>query len=405
MTPTRFRRRLRPDVNLGFRDGIALGLLGLRTRRLRAVLAGLGIAIGIASIVAVLGLSASSRADLVAALDKLGTNLVQIAPGQSFVGADVSLPPTASEMLRRLPAAQDVAGLEQLTATIHRNELLDSQDSNGLEVLSSEPSLLTTLAGALAAGGFLTRANAASPVVALGAVAAFRLGILYWHPGIQVWLEGRPLTVIGILAPLPLEPDLDRAVFVGSSYARRALRATGSASTIYVRVSPDRVSQLLPILGPTADPEHPEDTAISRPSDALAARAAAEDAFTSLFIALGAVALLVGGIGIANVMIVAVLERRTEIGLRRALGATRADIRHQFLTEAALLALAGGTIGVLIGVGATAGLAAARGWSVVIPPSAVAGGFGAALLIGGFAGLYPAIRASRLSPTEALRSS
>jgi putative ABC transport system permease protein len=152
------------------------------------------------------------------------------------------------------------------------------------------------------------------------------------------------------------------------------------------------------------DPENPEEVEVSRPSDALEAQAAAETAFSNLFLGLGAVALLVGGIGIANVMVIAVIERKGEIGLRRAIGATRAHIRRQFLTESLVLAGIGGLVGVLLGAGVTAGYALSRGWQVVVPPIALGGGFAAAVLVGAVAGLYPAMRAARLSPTEALRS-
>jgi putative ABC transport system permease protein len=157
------------------------------------------------------------------------------------------------------------------------------------------------------------------------------------------------------------------------------------------------------IVPSAANPEHPEEVDVSRPSDALAARAEADDALTGLFLGLGAVALLVGGIGIANTMVISVLERRSEIGLRRALGATRGHVRAQFLVESLLLAAGGGLAGILVGALVTGAYANARGWTTVVPPEALAGGVGAALAIGAAAGLYPAGRAARLSPTEALR--
>ena len=123
-----------------------------------------------------------------------------------------------------------------------------------------------------------------------------------------------------------------------------------------------------------------------------------------VFLGLGAVALLVGGVGIANVMVISVLERRSEIGLRRALGATKGHVGVQFLAEALLLAVAGGLAGVVLGATVTAVYALGRGWSVVVPAPAMAGGLLAALAIGAVAGLYPALRAARLAPTEALRT-
>ncbi len=141
---------------------------------------------------------------------------------------------------------------------------------------------------------------------------------------------------------------------------------------------------------------------MSRPSDALAAQQAADETFTGLLLGLGAVALLVGGVGVANTMVISVLERRPEIGLRRSLGATRGQIRVQFLAESLLLSVLGGVTGVLLGLGVTALYASTQGWPTVVPLWAAGGGLLATLLIGAVAGLYPAMRAARLSPTEAL---
>ena len=158
------------------------------------------------------------------------------------------------------------------------------------------------------------------------------------------------------------------------------------------------------LLAQTANPEAPYEAAVSQPSDVLTARAAAAGAFDSLFLGLGAVALIVGAVGVANIMIISVLERRSEIGLRRALGATKAQIRTQFLAESILLALIGGIVGVLAGAAATAVYASSKSWAVVIPAEAWTGGIASAILIGAFAGVMPAVRASRMPPTVALRT-
>jgi putative ABC transport system permease protein len=384
-------------------DVLRAGSIGLRTRRLRAALSALGIAIGIASMVAVLGISDSSKADLLAQLDRLGTNVLRVGPGESFFGEDVDLPESAGAMIARAADVQATAAAKTIAdATVRRNDLTDPAQTGGIAVAAADPSLPSTLGASLARGRFLDAATARYPVVVLGAEAAQRLGID--RTDVRVWLGERWFTVIGILDPVTLDPALDSAALVGFPAAVRLLDADRSASTIYVRADPDAVTRVRELLGRTANPEHPEEVQVSRPSDALEARAAAKTAFTSLFLGLGAVALLVGGVGIANVMVISVLERRSEIGLRRALGATRRHISAQFLTESLMLSLLGGIAGAALGAAVTAAYAVSRGWPAVVPPIALAGALGAALAIGAVAGLYPAGRAARLAPTEALRS-
>jgi putative ABC transport system permease protein len=381
---------------------VRVGSIGLRTRRLRAVLSALGIAIGIAAMVAVLAISESSKADLLATLDRLGTNLLRVEPGESFFGEDAALPKTAARMIRGIAGVQEATALEIVDATVRRSSYIDVNETGGIAVSASDLSLLRTLGGSVREGRFLTRATERYPVVVLGAVAAERLGIA--HAGSQVWIGSRWFTVAGILDPVPLSPELDRSALIGNAVARRLFDADGSASTIYVRAETDRVAGVRDLLGLTANPEHPEETNVSRPSDALAARAAAKSAFTSLFLGLGAVALLVGAVGIANVMVISVLERRSEVGLRRALGATRKHIAVQFLAESVLLSGLGGLGGVVLGAAIAVAYTISRGWSAVVPPAALAGGLAVALGVGAAAGLYPALRAARLSPTEALRT-
>jgi putative ABC transport system permease protein len=382
-------------------DLLRVGAVGLRTRRLRAALSALGIAIGIASMVAVLGLSESSRAGLLHQLDRLGTNLLTAAPGQTLGGEDATLPETTPQSLRRLGGVQRVDSVRSLDATVRRSDRIDPDETGGIAVDAADPGLLDTLGGTMTRGRFLNDANDATRSVVLGSEAAEQLGID--RPGQLVYIAGRWWTVLGIMAPLELAPDLNRAALMGYDAAVRELDAERSASTVYLRAHPAVVNRIHDLLPSAANPEHPEEVDVSRPSDALQARAEANDTLTGLFLGLGAVALLVGGIGIANTMVISVLERRTEIGLRRALGATRAHVRAQFLIESLLLAAAGGLAGVLIGTLVTGAYANARGWATVVPPEALAGGLGAALAIGAAAGLYPAARAARLSPTEALR--
>jgi putative ABC transport system permease protein len=386
-------------------DVLSVGSLGLRTRKVRAALSVLGIAIGIASIVGVLGISDSSKADLLAQLDALGTNLLTVQAGQTLGGSSAALPASAEPMVRRIPPVEQVSSVETVPAGVYRNDRIDSADTGGITVKAARPGLLSILRGEVAQGRFLSSRTVDAPVVVLGSVAAQRLGFTTLRPDTAVQIGGQRFLVVGILGGLPLAPDIDRSVLIGYAKAESEFGTDGTASTVYVRTDPDQVDGVHDVLAGTADPEHPEEVTVSQPSDALAARAAAKSAFTSLFAALGGVALLVGGVGIANVMVISVLERRREIGLRRALGATRRHISLQFLTEALLLAFAGGLCGVALGALVTAGYALSQGWRIVVPAAVIAAGVGAALLIGAIAGLYPAVRAARLDPTQALHTS
>jgi putative ABC transport system permease protein len=384
------------------RDLLGVGSLGLRTKRSRAVLTALGIAIGIAAMVSVVGISASSRADLLAQLDRLGTNLLQVQPGQNGFGQDAKLPTTAPAMIRRIPPVESAAATRTVPVTVRRTDRVDKAETGGIEVVATEAQLLATLGGSLQSGRFLDPASAKLPAVVLGAEAATRLGITTVGSGRLVYIGGHWFTVVGILQPVPLAPDIDRAALIGYPVAKQLFGIDDAPSTVRVRTDPDRVAAVRAVLAATADPLHPSEVTVTRPSDALAAKAEADDALTALLLGLGAVALVVGGVGIANTMVISVLERRTEIGLRRALGATKGDVRSQFLVEAVLLSLLGGAAGVTLGAAVTAGYASTRGWTPTVPVGAVGGAVVLTLLLGAVAGLYPAARAARFAPAEAL---
>jgi putative ABC transport system permease protein len=388
---------------LGLRDLIMVGAGGLASRRLRAALSALGVAIGIAAIVAVLGISESSKADLLAQLDRLGTNLLTVAPGQTFCGEDATLPVQSVGMIRRIRPVQQAAAVATVSDTaIYRNDRIPSEETGGLSVAAADLRLPQAVGATLAKGAWLNPATTRYPTTVLGAAAARQLGID--RIGSQVWLGGHWFTVVGILDPVTLAPELDRTALIGLPAAKQLFGSDGAPTTIYVRADPAYVSDVQGVLAATANPEHPNEVQVSRPSDALAAQAAAKSALNALLLGLGGVALLVGGVGIANVMVIGVLERRSEIGLRRALGATKGHVRTQFVVEALLLALLGGAGGVALGALVTAAYATRQHWQVVVPLSGVAGGVGVALVLGAVAGLYPAIRAARLAPTDALRT-
>ena len=390
-------------------DVLRSGTIGLRYRRGRALLSALGIAIGIAALVSVLGITRSSESALLAEIDQLGTNLLTVTNGQTLQGAEAELPAYATAMVRRVPGVQQAAPTAVLeNARVYRTGKVPVYDTGGLAARAADPSLLAVLGGTIRQGTFLNAATSRYPVTVLGFQAAGSLGISEVNgpgPPTRILIGSRWFTVAGILNPLPLAPEIDRSALVGFPVAGRLLGYDGHPSRIYVRAEVTRTAQVAGLLGPSADPENPGGAAVSQPSAALTARAAIAAASTTLFLGLGAVALLVGGIGIANVMVIAVLERRSEIGLRRALGAARRHIAAQFLTEALILGALGGSAGLLAGAAVTAVIARTRHWSLLIPPYALWGGLALAIALSGIAGLYPAVRATRLSPAEALRTS
>jgi putative ABC transport system permease protein len=390
--------------NLAPGDLLRVASVGLRTRRLRAALSSLGIAIGVAAIVAVLGLSASSQAGLLAEIGKLGTNLLEVTNGQSVFGQTAELPKKAPAMIARIGPVTQTQYTGTTSASAYRSPLIPSVNSNAISVDASSLGLPATVGTTLSAGTYLNAATANEPVCVLGAGAAQRLGIDRIYPGERIWVGNRWFYVAGILNPAVLAPDIDSAVLVGFPAAERYLGFDGHPSTVYVRAETDQVKAVDSVLAATANPENPSNVDVSQPSQALVAQADAKSALNGLFLGLGAVALLVGAVGVANIMVISVLERRSEIGLRRALGATKGHIRAQFLSEAILLSVLGGAVGVSAGAVATAIYASTKGWSVDVPPVAWAGGFAAALVIGAVAGLLPALRAARLSPTDALRT-
>ncbi|MFD8064150.1 ABC transporter permease [Streptomyces cyaneofuscatus] len=392
------RQDLKP-ARLSPRDILRVGAVGLRARRTRVALSALGIAIGIATMVAVVGLSESSRADLMARLDRLGTNLLTAEAGEDATGRPVQLPRSAVAMVERIGPVRHATATADVEARIRRSDLVPEERTAGVTTQAARTDLLSTLGGEVARGTWLTPAGEHLPTTVLGAVAADRLGIT--RTGETIMMNETRVVVVGILRPIELVPTLDRVALVGFPAAERYFGFDGHPTTIFERSTDASVEDVRAVLARTISPGNAGSVKVSRPSDALAAKAATDKGLTTLMLGLGAVALLVGGVGVANTMVISVLERRQEIGLRRSLGATRNAIRLQFLTESLLLSALGGA---LLGAAATYGFARAQGWTTVVPPWSLAGGLAATLLIGVVAGLYPAIRASRLHPTVALNA-
>lgn len=396
-------KSIRP-VRLAPLDLFGLGLLGLRTRPGRAVLSGLGIAIGIATMIVVTGIPASSQAALVRELSALGTNTLQ-AMAVPDMDPPAQLPESAVGMVQRIGPVTAASAVANTHTVVRRNDRTDPADGSGLTVLAARLDLLPTINARIRSGKYLSAATEKFPTVVLGSVAATRLGITgvpAGPPAPLVMIADRRFTVIGVLATTPLSPDIDRSVLVGWPVAKAALRFDGHPTVLYVQSDEPEIEAVRGVLAETISPEHPGEVMVTRPSDALTAKRATESSFSVLFLALAVVALVVGGVGVANTMVVSVLERRSEIGLRRALGATRGQIRGQFLTESVLLAAVGGLGGTTLGVLATVGYATCQDWPLVIPAQSAVLGVGGAVVVGVLAGVYPCVRAARLTPTQAL---
>jgi putative ABC transport system permease protein len=390
--------RLRP------RDALRVAGAGLKARPLRAVLSALGIAVGIAAMVAVVGISASSRAEIDRQLRALGTNLLTVEPGEELLsGEPAKLPVESVDMVARIGPVTSVSAIGTVDdASVYRSDHIDELRTNGITTLAARPDLLDAVGGEVASGRWFDDALAAYPTVVLGATTAERLGISRSDGSVAVWLGEKWFTVVGILAPAPLAPELDAAALVGWPVAEELLGYDGAPTRLYERSPEAQVEDVRAVLPATVNPENPEEVTVSRPSDALAAQAAADETLIALLVALGGVALLVGGIGVANTMVIAVLERRSDIGLRRALGATRRHIRVQFLGESLLLAGLGGIGGAALGGTVTAAFAASRDWPFALPVWVLGMAAGATIVVGSIAGAYPAARAARMSPTSAL---
>ncbi|MDA9179099.1 ABC transporter permease [Acidimicrobiia bacterium] len=388
---------------LKIKDLFFVALYGVRARRGRAALTSIGIGIGIAAIVAVTGISASGRADLLATLESLGTNLIKASPQAGFFGTQEKLPDGVVGMVERIGPVEEVTSTTQTDLIVRRSDFISEFEGGGISTIVTSPELLQVVGGNLIEGRFIQVGLSNIPVTVLGSVTASRLGINTLETPTKILIGNEWFGVVGILDELKIHPDLDRSVFIGYGVAKTLFDIDKEPTTIYVRANPTYIEDVVEVIAPSMNPENPDQVQVSRPSDALEAQEAADAAFTNLLLGLGSVALLVGGVAIANVMVMSVLERRMEIGVRRSIGATRREIRYQFLLESIVLSGIGGLVGVVLGTGVTLGYTNYTDIVFSIPVSQVLGAILLALLIGAISGVYPAIKASKIQPAEAVR--
>ena len=385
------------------RDLFFVAVYGVKARKGRAALTSIGIGIGIAAIVAVSGIAASGSADLLSTLESLGTNLVKASPQAGFFGTQEELPEGVIGMVERIGPVEEVTSTTQTDLLVRRSNFISEFEGGGISTIVTSSELLNVIGGKLSEGRFITDGLSDLPVTVLGSVTAKRLGITNLSKPTKILIDDEWFGVIGIVEELKIHPDLDRSVFIGYGAAKKLFDINEEPTTIYLRANPTFIEDVVEVIAPSMNPENPNQVEVSRPSDALEAQQAVEASFTNLLLGLGSVALLVGGVAIANVMVMSVLERRMEIGVRRSIGATRREIRYQFLLESIVLSGIGGLVGVMLGSLIT--LAYTNYTNIVfsIPVWQILGAVVLALLIGAISGVYPAIKASKIQPAEAVR--
>jgi putative ABC transport system permease protein len=385
------------------RDLFFVAVYGVKARKGRAALTSIGIGIGIAAIVAVSGIAASGSAELLSTLESLGTNLVKASPQAGFFGTQEELPEGVIGMVERIGPVEEVTSTTQTDLLVRRSNFISEFEGGGISTIVTSSELLNVIGGNLSEGRFITDGLSDLPVTVLGSVTAKRLGITNLSKPTKILIDDEWFGVIGIVEELKIHPDLDRSVFIGYGAAKKLFDINEEPTTIYLRANPTFIEDVVEVIAPSMNPENPDQVEVSRPSDALEAQQAVEASFTNLLLGLGSVALLVGGVAIANVMVMSVLERRMEIGVRRSIGATRREIRYQFLLESIVLSGIGGLVGVMLGSLIT--LAYTNYTNIVfsIPVWQILGAVVLALLIGAISGVYPAIKASKIQPAEAVR--
>lgn len=409
---------------MNWAETIRTGWDAVRSHRLRSALTMLGILIGIAAVMLTVGLGLGAQATIGAQINSLGSNLLVIAPGSSTTtggvrggqGSASSLTISDATALADQQVAPDIAAV---APTVQRQSSLTAPGTNWTTtVVGTTQDWSAVRARTVTEGRFLTQddVNSHAAVVVLGATTASELFTGRNPVGQTVTVAGVPMTVVGVLdaaGASPIGNQDDQAVVPITTAAQRILGGASRTSVqmIFVQAhSTDALpaayqeaNALLLALHRITDPTAADFTITSQQS-LLDTANAITGALTAVLSGIAGISLLVGGIGVMNIMLVSVTERIREIGLRKALGATPTVIRRQFLVEAGVLGLAGGIAGAILGIVGSILLSSAIGQPIVISPGATALALAVSVGIGLIFGVYPASRAARLAPIDALRS-
>ena len=393
----------RKRTRLSVLDTLATATLGPRGRPLRAVLSALGVAIGIASLVAVLGIPACFQAEAQAEFDAWGANMVIAQPATDrYTQEQTPLPESAPAMVSRIWSVKSTFSVRYVQdARAYRTDKMPEGQSQGLSVVIGDGDPLGTLSTAMASGRWFDDASAQLPTVVLGSNAAILLGA-----GVdqRVWIGDSWWAVIGVLDPVPgFAAQLNSSTFLAPGWAEKQWPNL-PIGQILANAYPGKVNAVTSVMAATVNPAKPTGVDVSQPTSYGMAQDFFLSMFANLALGLGGISLLVGGIGIANTMVVSVMERRGEIGVRRALGARTGQIGLQFVLEAGFIGLFGGVMGVGLGTYAVFCFAAYNAIQFAIPVWVLAAGPGLSILVGMLAGLYPSLKAARQSPTVTLRA-
>ena len=400
---------------------IKISFRALRVNKMRSALTMLGIIIGVGAVIAMIAVGTGASRRISEHISKMGSNLLMIVPGATTTGGvrmGSGTQPTltladAEAILKESRAVSDVAPVLSGVAQVvygHQNW------STG--VVGTTPGMLNVRDWPLASGRSFTQQDvrSATKVCLLGQTVAENLFGDMDPTGQVIRIKKIPFTVIGILAPKGQSPqgqDQDDTIYVPVTTAQKKLFGTtfpGMVRTIMVKAksteelasAEKQINELLKQrhrIGPKQD----NDFTVRNLTQFMQAQEASTKAMTILLGAIASVSLLVGGIGIMNIMLVSVTERTREIGIRMAIGAKTWDIRLQFIIEALILSLIGGIAGIIAGVSGSLIISALAGWSTVVSPLSVLIAFGFSGFVGMFFGFYPAYKASLLDPIEALR--